>query len=300
MAVGMLSAPVPVLAQGSGPDFQAMIDPAGFTLTFEAPAGKADEAGKRLQEIELDALFSHDATRIKKALDEGAKAGVARVFGLTPLHLAALRGDTTAIGLLLDGGAAVNAGLNTDNAGADWRVAGLVLKQVKEVPLSTGLTPLHLAAAFGHDKAVVLLAKNGAAINAANYSGQTPLKYALLFANFQKAVQALVLRGADLTTQDSLGESPFMIAAMAGDIRIVRLALLNGAAVNAASRKGITALHFAADQGHRDIVELLLNSKADPRLREAGGRTAYDLAAANGHKEIAALLKKRGGGPEKK
>lgn len=278
-------------AQGPGGDSQAIIDPAGFGLSFDAPAGKGASSDKVLREIARDPLFSHDVLKVRKALESGSKADTVLGFGLTPLHLAALRGNTTAIGVLLEHGATVNVGLSMGNADAKWTFVGLSKKQVKEVPTATGLTPLHLAAAFGHDQSVALLCRRGADVNAGTIFRQTPLKFALMIAGSQKTIQTLVFRGADLATRDAQGESPFMIAAMVGDIRIVRLALQTGAAVDMASKEGLTALHFAADKGHLDIVKFLLDSKADPGLREAQGRTAYDLAVASGHKEVAELLK---------
>ena len=86
-----------------------------------------------------------------------------------------------------------------------------------------------------------------------------------------------------------------MVAAGAGDHRLVRRLLTAGAEVDAANRNGGTALMFAAKAGSLPTVEALLERGADVTAEAVTGWTALTLAAAKGHSEVAARLAEAGG-----
>ena len=77
-------------------------------------------------------------------------------IGETPLQIAALRGDTSAIAALLDAGAQI------------------------DTPGEHGYTALHEAVSQGHAAAVSLLLARGAAVSVRNDSGYTPQQLAEL------------------------------------------------------------------------------------------------------------------------
>ena len=98
------------------------------------------------------AVVLGDAEELKKLLESGAPAGAASGDGReTPLHQAAIRGETAMARLLLGKGAPVNAA-NRD-----------------------GNTPLHLAAFFCRPETVRLLLEKGADPSLKNKRGETPL-----------------------------------------------------------------------------------------------------------------------------
>ena len=90
---------------------------------------------------------------MKALVENGASIGARDHEGNTPLHDAAVGGNTETIEYLLDNGANVNA-LNDSNE-----------------------TPMHRAAAYGNLQAVELLAKKGANTSAVSKRG-TPLALA--------------------------------------------------------------------------------------------------------------------------
>ncbi len=117
-------------------------------------------------------------------------------------------------------------------------------------------TPLHLAAAKGHDQALLRLVSFGALPNKRNASGQTPLHRAAC-AGFDFCVTAL------------LEAEPSVVNAVDNE-------------------NGQTALHLAAEDGHAGCVKLLVElGGADRLIRDKEGKTACDLARTP---EIAALL----------
>ena len=111
-----------------------------------------------------DAIAIHNAARrgdlekVKALLESNPKLVFSKdTDGLTPLHLAAVRGYKTVAALLLSHGAEVNA----KNEG--------------------GFTPLHVAAFEGHKDVVELLLANKAEVNAKDRIGNaTPFHYASL------------------------------------------------------------------------------------------------------------------------
>ncbi|XP_019200485.1 PREDICTED: E3 ubiquitin-protein ligase XBAT33-like isoform X1 [Ipomoea nil] len=158
-------------------------------------------------------------------------------------------------------------------------------------------SPLHFAAAKGHNEIVALLLENGADVNSRNYCGQTALMQACRYGHWE-VVQTLLLFRCNVTRADYLsGRTALHFAAMHGHVRCMRLVVAdfvpsaplesltgetntdNGRGssqsktkheqgglsrfVNKAADGGITALHMAALNGYFDCVQLLLDLNAD-------------------------------------
>ena len=98
-------------------------------------------------------------------LDQSAAVNVFESWGLTPLHVAAWRGDTGMIDLLLARGADPNARLE---------LTDFDRRQPIEVR-PPGNTPVHVAARFGQTNALLRLVRGGADLERTNHHGQTPL-----------------------------------------------------------------------------------------------------------------------------
>jgi ankyrin repeat protein len=97
----------------------------------------------------------------------GARVNVRNKSGATPLHTAALGGDSEVVKLLLDHGAEINA---RDQ--------------------ESGATPLSYAASLGRGEVVELLLARGADLTLRNTRGQTPLD--LAEENNQKEISDLL------------------------------------------------------------------------------------------------------------
>ena len=142
-------------------------------------------------------------------------------------------------------------------------IAGLLLEAKAEVDarvVSSGATPLMLAAQNGKPELVNLLLASGAQVEAADLTRHTALHYATLSS---EASNAVVL-------------------------------LTHGAPVNAADETGATALHYAANSGRLDLVELLLAHGADARILNNRGFSALDFALDRNYKSVAARLRQHG------
>ncbi len=95
-----------------------------------------------------------------------------------------------------------------------------------------GYTPLHFAAAFSSDPAVInALIKAGAELQAKDYEwGATPLHWASWSSKNPYVITALVNGGADLNAQDEGGSTPLHAAAAHNNNPAIITALLDAGA----------------------------------------------------------------------
>ncbi|CAI0403597.1 unnamed protein product [Linum tenue] len=170
-------------------------------------------------------------------------------------------------------------------------------------------SPLHFAAAKGHNEIVALLLDNGADVNSRNYCGQTALMQACRYGHWE-VVQTLLLFRCNVTRADYLsGRTALHFAAVNGHARCLRLVVADfvpsapfvlardraendagGSAtvktsalskfVNKAADGGITALHMAALHGYFDCVQLLLDLHANVSAVTFHYGTTMDLIGA--------------------
>ncbi len=104
-------------------------------------------------------------------------------------------------------------------------------------------------------------------------------------------VDKLLASGADVNARDTLGGTPLLDAAWAGNVEIARVLLQHGADVNAVHREaGSTALEYAVLTGRTAIVKLLLAAGANTARRYRYDQTVLHLAAARGFPQILELL----------
>lgn len=132
-----------------------------------------------------------------------------------------------------------------------------------------GMTGLMLAAEKGRIECIKELCSNGAHVNRRNDvdKGKTALSYASEMGH-EKAIQLLVLLGADVNIQISrTGETVLMAACKRGHIGLLKTYLQN-ADVNITDIRGKTGLHYACEMGHtlvrRASSGLLENDNAYP------------------------------------
>ena len=162
------------------------------------------------------------------------------------------------------------------------------------VPQADDATALAWAAHWDDIGTARRLLEAGAAVDAANDYGVTPLALACL--NRSPRMVALLLKaGADPNAAQNKGETVLMTAARTGHPGVVRRLLAAGAAPNtSAGAARQTALMWAAAGGHTAVVGALLDAGADLDARTADGFTALLFAARHGSVDAALLLLGRG------
>jgi ankyrin repeat protein/L-ascorbate metabolism protein UlaG (beta-lactamase superfamily) len=163
-----------------------------------------------------------------------------------------------------------------------------------------GDTALHQAAGCrrGEEAAlplVRLLLEAGAAVEARNTSGQTPLLYAS-YAGFRRVVELLVAKGAVVKYQDTNGRSPLHYAAREGHPAVVELLLKNGADPAAKDGQNRTPLDYAVLRDRRAVVEAMMKLVSFD-IKGADGSTLLHAAAAQGNIGMVEDLLARGADP---
>ena len=164
-----------------------------------------------------------------------------------PLDLAASMGHSSAVKVLIDEGADVNA---------------------KD---AAGQTPLHLAALKVNGDVAKLLIDGGADVDSSEPQlGFRPLHNAALEGN--RAISELLIKyGADLDAQTLHGDTALHLAAIGGYADIVELLLQYRADMDIKDTDGRTALERAIENGHESVIDQFRqhNSRAWPYLRLA-------------------------------
>eukprot|EP00043_Microstomoeca_roanoka_P017710 m.185620 g.185620 ORF g.185620 m.185620 type:complete len:1059 (-) comp16686_c0_seq2:245-3421(-) len=228
----------------------------------------------------------------------------ADAYGSTALHYAVMRkNEDVCAELLLSLGADVNA---TD-------------EQL--------LTPLHIAATYGHHKSVSLLLKHGADWLAQDIDKGSPMHAAAMGGHNAvirklldcagkrsgelledpdsqgntalhlavenqhiRATNLLLRRSANTEAKNSTGSTPLHIAARGTKARIVTLLMMHHAQLNARDEDNMTPLHRAALFNRVETMEILLKANADYDATDKDGFTPLMCACWKGHVEAAKML----------
>ena len=204
------------------------------------------------------------------------------------------------------------------------------------------VTPLVIAIANDHLDVANFLLDKGADVNAADYWGRTPLWTALDIRDLDydrsgeqhsdraaalAMIKALLDRGAqvnariaevppirrwvlpisDISWVDFTGQTPFLRAAQAGDITVMRLLLERGADPNISTFSNTTALMAAAGvnwsvgqtyteskEGLMEALKLCLEKGADVNAVNSMGFTALTGAVNRASDDMVEFLVKRG------
>ena len=104
-------------------------------------------------------------------------------------------------------------------------------------------------------------------------------------------MESLLQLPLDPDLADVFGHTALAMAAMKGNVAVVRLLLEAGADKDTTIHNhGYTALMLAAARGHLECVRLLLDAGADREKASRNGKTAAMLASTFGRLECVRLL----------
>jgi excisionase family DNA binding protein len=160
-----------------------------------------------------------------------------------------------------------------------------------------GETVLFDAIRIGDVDDVEFLLAAGAAVNAKDSEGWTPLMWTTV-KGYAEIARALLAAGADVHAKNNKGWTALRLAVSLNDTELARSLIEAGADVNDRDQKGSTALMQAAGEKSVESLELLLDYGADANLIDEAGDTAMAMAARNGYAEIVQRLADAGAAGE--
>ncbi|EEC00316.1 tankyrase, putative [Ixodes scapularis] len=247
-------------------------------------------------------------------------------LSLTPLHVAADKGHTDAVELLVKSGAKVGVfgirasfsttalfpgadacrlllmacGSESGTAGSQPAAPGELSGCRKWVDLlgtgcprnwKTDMQLLEAAKAGNLDLVRSLVEADADVVNCRDVDGRqsTPLHFAAGY-NRVPVVEFLLQRGADVHAKDKGGLVPLHNACSYGHYQVADLLVKHGASVNVSDLWRFTPLHEATAKGKCDIVRLLLEHGADAAKKNRDGNTPLDLVR-EGDQDVADLLR---------
>lgn len=200
----------------------------------------------------IHAIKSNDADRVRTLIYANVDVNEKNYAGITPLTLAAEKGNLPIIQLLVERG----------HADVDQKS-------------NYGITPLIAAAAAGQSKAVIYLLGQGADSKLKDDSGKIPLLYASKF-NEPQVISLLAHASMDsIDLADSDGNNALIYSTQRGYLENVQNLLKNGADVNYVNPlTGLSALSTAAAEGHLPIIKLLAKKgHADVNTVDKAGKS---------------------------
>nr|XP_060614562.1 ankyrin repeat domain-containing protein 35 [Anolis sagrei ordinatus] len=214
----------------------------------------------------LDAVEKGDVGRVSALMaKKAAKPTKLNALGQSAFHLAASKGLTECLTILLTNGAEVN---DTNDDGS---------------------TALHLATIACQPQCVKVLLQYGANEDCVDGENRTPLHWAAL-SGCASSVLLLCDQEAFLDVMDNDGQTPLMVAAQGNQPAICAQLLQRGAKADLAEKEGKTALILACQQGHLEVAELLLQNGADVSVADKMGHDALHYSAQNKNKKLRRLV----------
>ena len=164
--------------------------------------------------------YAPDAPQIAQALiHAGARLAAPCPLGDLPIHLAATHGWLAVLDMLLTTAADIEA-RTTAVSESMWRLSSPAHSEP-----TFGQTPLAIAAREGHTDAARLLLRHGAAIDAIDSRGWTPLHTAAApwWQENAELAALLIAAGADLHARNHDGHTPLDLAKAASHTQTVAL-----------------------------------------------------------------------------
>jgi ankyrin repeat protein len=256
---------------------------------------------------------------VRLLLDRGADVHARSTAGVTPLLFAARDGDIEMTRLLVAAGADVNeaagdgmTALLTALIRHHLDYARFLLDRGADPNKGAGYTPLHWAAGEWGGELSVSVAPDSEWGVFGGLTGRERLEMVKLLLAHGADPNARVTRnirrygGGGGNAGSLVGATPFLLAAMAADLDVMRTLLQAGADPKATTESKTTALMLAAGLAHApgvtpipeasalEAVKMTIELGNDVRAANAAGETALHAAAYWGADSVAQYLIDKG------
>ena len=217
-----------------------------------------------------------DVDRVRTLMYANVDVNEKNYAGITPLTIAAEKGNMDIIKMLVEDGKAV---VNDKS--------------------SYGVTPIISAAAAGNSEVVEYLVAHGADVTAKDDWGKTALIYAAGMNNPQLITNLIKLDDTAVNLPDNSGNTPLIYAAQKGLNDNIKILLNNGADVNYRNpATGLSSIAAAAAEGNSNTIRLLVRTgNADVNISDLSGRTPIFYAVEQNQEDALRTLFSLGADP---
>lgn len=251
-------------------------------------------------------------------INAGCRVDVGEIENLTALHLASARGRTELVSLLISAGANVNR-KTSDKTSPLHYAAARGFTQTVNILISHGAvvdsldsserSPLYLAVSRGQLSTAQALINNGARVNIEEIHCYTPvcegvwqknvemvdlllkagakvthshnlLHYVILHRHTEMA-EKLLRAGCHINKRDDAGDTPLILAARTGQVKIAEMLLKHGASPNFSNGvTGSTPLHEAIEN-IRDCDHTILEAMFELLVRYGANMDAVTWSSGD-------------------
>lgn len=215
------------------------------------------------------AVVRENMSAVWLLVNKGANLGAKNRQGLTPLHIAVVSNRLSIVHSLLDQGADCEA---LDNEGH---------------------SPMHAAAAQGYIAVMAAFLCRGKGIHITNKSGLTPLHTAAKTNQFQ-AASFLLQYGADPDIADKSGRTPLYLAIVENCQKTAAILLKAIRRPYTTDHEKQSYLHVAAFSGECELAETLISNGILIDQQDARGRTPLHAAIVAHKPDVVSLLVRKG------
>ncbi|KAI1475784.1 ankyrin repeat-containing domain protein [Daldinia eschscholtzii] len=239
-----------------------------------------------MTELHLAALRGSSEV-VKLLLDEGAKVDIFVSEYGTPLSLASQEGHIEVMKLLIARGADVNAYCPTRRFvlfGPAWREKSEAIKILHDhgadFEAKTETFGTALYAVIGNGNLEVVRNPNHKLKNG------VPLLHVAIYKKNLEMVLGLLECGVQATTKNSSGMTALQLAIKVGSLEILELLYHRGAALDDDDQRPYHALHLAIVNERHDIIEWLLKKGEDEHHIQTRRTMTLNIAAREGFPSV--------------
>ncbi|WP_461255457.1 ankyrin repeat domain-containing protein [Treponema sp. R80B11-R83G3] len=232
--------------------------------------------------LHIAVMLNRSPESIKLLLNSGGDVYIRNINGKTPLYIAVQERRTLIIPLLIEFGSEIfafdNNGVTPFDISAkanDGTYNLLITKETVNQRDSSGNTMLHSAVINrAKSEQIGRILDQRALVDSRNKDGDTALHIAVR-TNQREIGEYLIVRGANVFSLNSAGDSPLSLALKTDNIREW---IINSTTITAKDGLGNNMLHYASEWGLNNAITIIIRSGISVDTQNATGQTPLFLA----------------------